>query len=124
MDSRYRFSTHLTSPHQDLGQTYTSRYYHRPVLSTPHHRLPRYSMATPSPSHLFTYQHQIPRHRFLSAWDLAPNPTIYLSTQSIGQPTSSTHHHNSSSNVRDNQNLLSGFHQNQSQQPLLTNNGK
>ncbi|CAF1652681.1 unnamed protein product, partial [Didymodactylos carnosus] len=75
------------------------------------------SSATP---HLFSYQ---PRHRFLSAWDLAPNPTIYLSARNIGQSMNnspSSYHHNSSSDILENKNKLSLPQH--SSQSLLTNN--
>lgn len=107
MDPRYSHSTHI--PHYDdhlsnsINNSSTtslpshvnrtipiiSRYFHRAPLIVPQHhhqqrlRGPpaRYSSSYLGPLH----QH---RQRFLSAWDLAPKPTIYSSSRNLASSTS------------------------------------
>lgn len=109
MDSRYRSSVNMPHRYDQTSTTnpsnrsnpISSRYFHRPPLIYPQniHRHPsmvRPNLSTSSvtaspPIYASTYLGPLPQHRprFLSSWDLAPTPTMYLSSRNINAPTAS-----------------------------------
>ena len=113
MDSRYRFSANMPHRYEQVPNNHpnpiSSRYLHRaPLIFPPQQQQSlnlRHSPA-PSPSPLFSssYLGPLPHHRprFLSSWDLAPTPTIYLSSRNIAGtpptpiPSSKSHEHGAS----------------------------
>ncbi len=101
MDSRYHFSSNMPNRYEQLsnqsnsshinnGNRLTptsSRYFHRAPLIFPHHHQQRLrSPPTPFSSSYLGPLHQH-RPRFLSAWDLTPTPSIYLSSRNIATTT-------------------------------------
>jgi hypothetical protein len=79
----------------------SSRYFHRaPLMFPPHHQQ---RLRSPPPRFSSSYLGPLQQHRprFLSAWDLAPAPTIYHSSRNIAAtaptPTSMSKQHDEGS---------------------------
>jgi hypothetical protein len=109
MDSRYRFSANMPNRYEQISNNnhrhhnlnngnrsipLSNRYFHRaPVMFSQQH------LRTPPPPFSSSYLGPLQQHRprFLSAWDLAPAPTIYLSSRNIAAttptPTSASKQH-------------------------------
>ena len=104
MDSRYRSSANM--PHRydptannpaNRSNPISSRYFHRPPLIYPqnvsrHSANPFPNPSVGSPIYTSSYLGPLPQHRprFHSSWDLAPSPTIYLSSRNINAPPTAT----------------------------------
>jgi hypothetical protein len=101
MDSRYRFSANMPNRYEQLSNNnnnnntnngnrsspVSSRYFHRAPLIIPQHHQQR--LRSPSPLFSSSYLGPLQQHRprFLSAWDLTPAPTIYLSSRNVAATT-------------------------------------
>ncbi|CAF0899282.1 unnamed protein product [Adineta steineri] len=103
MDSRYHFSATMPNRYEQLSyntnpnsnnmnnenrsNSMSSRYFHRnPPVFPPHHQ---HRIRTPPPLFSSSYLGPLQQHRprFLSAWDLTPTPSIYLSSRNIATTT-------------------------------------